>query len=509
MSTPTSVPYALGDGRATIEPGRRVAGRYLLLAPVGRGGSGAVWRAHDELLDRDVAIKRLHGGRALDEARARQVRDRAHREGRVAARLHHPRLAAIFDMIELDGEVCLVMEYVAAPSLADVLDREGPLAPARVAAIGAQIAEGLAAMHRRGIVHRDVKPANVMLGAGDVVTVTDFGIAVVDTDPGTGDRLVAGTPHYMAPELARGGVATAAADVFSLGATLYAALEGTPPAGDGGNALEVLSRVATGVVHPTRRAGDLAPVLRALLDHDPARRPAAARAARLLAGEGADAGDGTDAREGGPVDRRPAVTPGGAAPASGPVPVPPREPELAPDPAPDDAVRTGPLALHARARHTRTATPPVPPTTRERRRPGRRVVAVGAGLVGVLGAGVAGVVGASPDTLDPPPVAAPEGGVPLAAAPVPVAAPPVIPVEPPPAAATTSARTTATSTPVDEAASSSGSTARRQREASRQAEASWDRWWDRRRDQAQARDRGDRGDRDDDRPRGRARGRDR
>lgn len=140
MSTPTSVPNALGDGLATIEPGRRVAGRYLLLAPVGRGGSGAVWRAHDELLDRDVAIKRLHGGRALDAARARQVRDRAHREGRVAARLHHPRLAAIYDMTELDGEVCLVMEYLDAPSLADLLRREGPLSAARVAATTRTIA---------------------------------------------------------------------------------------------------------------------------------------------------------------------------------------------------------------------------------------------------------------------------------------------------------------------------------------------------------------------------------
>ena len=283
MSTPTSVPSAIWDARATIEPGRRVAGRYLLLAPVGRGGSGSVWRAHDELLDRDVAIKRLHGGHAFDESRARQVRERAHREGRVAARLHHPRLAAIFDMTELDGEVCLVMEYVAAPSLADLLDREGLLPPARVAAIGAQVADGLCAMHGRGIVHRDVKPANIMIGHDDVVTVTDFGIAVVDTDPGTSDQLVAGTPHYMAPELARGGIATAAADVFSLGATLYAALEGTPPAGDGGNALEVLSRVATGHVQPARRAGDLTPVLRTLLDHDPTRRPSAAEAARMLA----------------------------------------------------------------------------------------------------------------------------------------------------------------------------------------------------------------------------------
>ncbi|MDF2975640.1 MAG: serine/threonine protein kinase [Actinomycetospora sp.] len=465
MSTPTSVPNALGDGQATIEPGRRVAGRYLLLAPVGRGGSAAVWRAHDELLDRDVAIKRLHGGRALDAARARLVRDRAHREGRVAARLHHPRLAAIFDMVALDGEVCLVMEYVAAPSLADLLEREGPLAPARVAAIGAQIAEGLAAMHERGIVHRDVKPANIMIGADDVVTVTDFGIAVVDTDPAAADHLVAGTPHFMAPELARGGVATAAADVFSLGATLYTALEGRPPTGGGGNALEVLSRVATGVVHPTQRAGHLTPLLQTLLDADPAHRPAAAEAARLL----------------GEAELRSAA-----------------------DPEP----RTGPITLAA------PAVPAAPPRTRPGTttgahavrgwRPGRRAVAVGAGLVGVLGvAGAAGVLGAPSDVVAPAPAAAPAAGVPLAALPVPVAAPPVIPAAPL-SAASPSSRTTAASTPMEEVASESE--ARRGRAASRQARASWDRLWERWRDQARA---GRGGDRDDDRggDRGRGRGR--
>jgi eukaryotic-like serine/threonine-protein kinase len=459
MSTPTSVPNALGDGQVTIEPGRRVAGRYLLLAPVGRGGSGAVWRAHDELLDRDVAIKRLHGGRALDAARARLVRDRAHREGRVAARLHHPRLAAIFDMVALDGEICLVMEYVAAPSLADLLDREGPLAPARVAAIGAQIAEGLAAMHERGIVHRDVKPANVMIGADDVVTVTDFGIAVVDTDPAAADELVVGTPHFMAPELARGGVATAAADVFSLGATLYTALEGRPPSGAGGNALEVLSRVATGVVQPTQRAGHLSPLLQTLLDADPAHRPAATEASRLLAGEA--------------------------------------ELQSAGDPEP----RTGPITLAAPVARPRTR----PGTSTgahalRGRRPGRRALAVGAGLVGVLGvAGVAGVLGAPSDVVDQ----APAAGVPLAALPAPVAAPPVIPPAPSAAASTTS-RTAATSTPVEEVASESE--ARRGRAASRQAQASWDRLWERWRDQARA-DRGGDDDRGGERGRGRGRGR--
>ncbi|GAA4896818.1 serine/threonine-protein kinase [Actinomycetospora straminea] len=520
MTTPTSVPVALGDGRATIEPGRLVAGRYLLLAPVGRGGSGSVWRAHDELLDRDVAIKRLHGGRALDAHRARLVRERAHREGRVAARLHHPRLAAIFDMTELDGEVCLVMEYVAAPSLADLLDREGPLPPVRVAAIGAQIAEGLAAMHARGIVHRDVKPANVMIGLADTVTVADFGIAVIDAEPGTADQLVAGTPHFMAPELARGGPATAAADVFSLGATLYAALEGAPPAGDGGNALEVLSRVASGVVAPARRAGDLTPVLRALLDPDPAGRPDAARAARLLAGR--DVGPETGALlASAPADddARGTVTAvhadllGEGTPA-GPSGDATGDPTGDPD---ADEARTGPLLLpgHVRpaarsaarpavgsaagpgARPATRALTPVAPPSRRSRRPARRVVAVGAGLVGVLGA--AGVVAASTSSSDPVPLAAPETPAP---APVPVAAPPVVPVAPP--STTAPRRATSTADDVEEVASTSPSASRRSRDAADRAGAAWERWYERWRAQARSDRDGDRGD---DGPRGRGRSR--
>ncbi len=269
MSMPTTVP----SNSATIEPGHVVGGRYVLLAQVGRGGSGSVWRAHDELLDRDVAVKRLHGGRSLDAVRSRMLQERA--EGRGIGRLHHPRLAAIYDLTDLDGEVWLVMEFVAAPSLADLLDREGPLPAARLAAIGAQIAEGLAAMHRCGIVHRDVKPSNIMVGNDDTVTITDFGIAVAGTGPRSGAH-PAGTPHYVAPEVVRGDLPTAAADMFSLGATLDAALEGAPPAGDrrDGESLDVLAPAAV---------GRLRPVLRALLDPDPQRRPSAAAAAGLLA----------------------------------------------------------------------------------------------------------------------------------------------------------------------------------------------------------------------------------
>ncbi|GAA4872262.1 serine/threonine-protein kinase [Actinomycetospora straminea] len=417
MSTPTTVPST----SATIEPGRLVAGRYLLLAPVGRGGSGSVWRAHDQLLDREVAVKRLHGGQALDEARARMVRDRAHREGRVAARLHHPRLAAIYDMTELDGEVCLVMEYVDAPSLADLLDRDGPLPAERVAGIGAQIAEGLAAMHRTGVVHRDIKPANVMIGPDDAVTVTDFGIAVMGADLGADSHLVAGTPRYMAPELALGAAPTAKADVFSLGATLHAALTGAPPRPEADDPLE--GPAGTADLAATGRLGT---VLRALLDLDPVRRPTARTAARRLGDEVEHVATAATIEDG----ERPG--PAGAA-----------------------AIGVPDGGDHAVLGSTQ---PTAPGAGRHRVvmagwfRPSRRVVA-GAGLAGLLG--VAGLVslvsGSSPEPSPPPPAAA------LAQAPpaLPLAAPPIVP-----------APSTATSTPLTEVAAAAPTRSERRAPAS-------------------------------------------
>jgi eukaryotic-like serine/threonine-protein kinase len=411
MSTPTTM---LSDA-VTLEPGHLVAGRYLLLARVGRGGSGSVWRAHDELLDRDVAIKRLRAGRVLTDVHTRKIRDRAHREGRVAARLHHPRLAAIYDMTELDGEVCLVMEYVAAPSLADLLERRGPLRAARVAAIGAQIAEGLTAMHRCGIVHRDVKPANVMVGPGDTVTVTDFGIAIIHADLGEDDHLVAGTPNYMAPEVACGDVPTAAADMYSLGATLYAALEGAPPRPEAGHVLDVPSGAGADAVRPARRNERLDALLTTLLDLDPQRRPNAAAVARLLAdASGADAaGDATTWSS--PVGR------------SDPSTTMTLTPE---DAGPTPAAAGGGLTAAAAGRHRAALA--------ARWRPSRRVVAVGAGLVGVLGA--AGFLTLAHEPAPAPPVATPVLGP--ASAP-PSAGPPIVPLTP----------SIATSTPVEEVAS--------------------------------------------------------
>jgi serine/threonine protein kinase len=417
-------PFRPGDvGPNTIESGDRLDGRYLMLETVGHGGSGSVWRAHDELLGRDVAVKRLHIGRLDDPERALAVRDRARREGRVAARLHHPRLASIFDMTTLDGEVCLVMEFVRAPSLADLLEREGPLGPSRVAHVGGQIAEGLAAMHRRGILHRDIKPANIMIGADDAVTVTDFGIAVIDSDPVTADHLVAGTPHYMAPEVARGASATAASDVFSLGATLYAALEGTPPVGDGGNALEVLARVAAGAVQPTLPYGGLGDLVAALLDPDPDRRPTAEQVADGLGADGSLTFD-------------PAPTAGGSLPL----------PAVSPDAV--TPVRTAPVTAGSSPVPIEADDPSAIEASRgTAARPSRRRLALALGVVGAAGA--LGVLAAVPLSTSRAPAA---GASPTSTVP-PRAVPPSAPAPDPvaPVAAATASRT-ASSTPVEPAA---------------------------------------------------------
>jgi serine/threonine protein kinase len=210
-------------------------------------------------------------------------------------------------------------------------------------------------MHARGIVHRDVKPANIMIGHDDVVTVTDFGIAVVDTDPGTSDQLVAGTPHYIAPELARGGVATAAADVFSLGATLYTCLEGEPPFGMAGNSLQQLHRVAAGVINPPHASGALTEPLLAMLAVDPQERPSMTEVrdqlAAIAAGSGGDTTTVLNART--DVARtRPQQ--------AGVLPPPPRTLVEADRPAETDAEpAAGPVA--------EPASPPPPPDDRRRR----------------------------------------------------------------------------------------------------------------------------------------------
>jgi eukaryotic-like serine/threonine-protein kinase len=268
-----------------------VAGRYRLRNVVGTGGMGTVWRATDELLGRDVAIKRVRLD-GLSPADAAVARERTMREARIAAALHHPHIVSIFDVVLEGGEPWLILEFVPSRTLGSVLDERGALPPAEVAAIGAQVAAALATAHAAGIVHRDVKPDNVLLApptpgpAGPQLNVklTDFGIAHAATAPAiTATEILTGTPAYFAPETARGEGTDTRTDVYSLGATLYAAVEGHPPFGtDPGNVLALLTRIGRGQAPPPRHAGHLTDLLRHLTADDPADRPTAAQAHAAL-----------------------------------------------------------------------------------------------------------------------------------------------------------------------------------------------------------------------------------
>jgi eukaryotic-like serine/threonine-protein kinase len=266
------------------DEGDLVVGRYRLFRRIGRGAMGVVWQGHDERLDRPVAIKKLLLHPALAPRKAAEAVARCLREGRIAARLHHPNAVTVFDVVDDDDVPCLVMEYVRSRSLEAVVAEEGPLPPGRVADIGAQVAAALAAAHAAGIVHRDITPGNILLGDDGSVKLTDFGISRVQDDVSvTKSGAFAGTPAYLAPEVALGADPTAASDVFSLGSTLYAAVEGEPPFGRAANALGALHAVASGRINPPQRSGPLTDVLTALLAVDPQDRPTAAEARELLA----------------------------------------------------------------------------------------------------------------------------------------------------------------------------------------------------------------------------------
>src|SRR4051794_29129528 len=243
-------------------PGRLVAGRYRLMSQIGGGGMGTVWLARDELLGRQVAIKQVLSPATVSPKEADQQRQRALREGRIAARLSHPHAISVYDVALEQGQPWLVMEYLPSRSLAAVLAEDGVLRTDVVAQIGAQVADALAATHAAGIVHRDVKPANILIGQGGrvegVVKITDFGISHASGDVTlTQTGQITGTPAFLAPEVAQGYEPGPAADVFSLGATLYTCLEGEPPFGMSGNSLQQLHRVAAGAILPPHRCGSL------------------------------------------------------------------------------------------------------------------------------------------------------------------------------------------------------------------------------------------------------------
>jgi serine/threonine protein kinase len=244
---------------------------------------GVVWQAIDERLERPVAIKRLLLAPGLTEEQADQARQRAAREGRIAARLQHPNAICVHDVADDDGLPVLVMEYLPSDSLAEVMAERGPVPPLEAARIGTQAASALAAAHAAGIVHRDVKPGNILLGHDGTVKITDFGISRATGDVAvTKTGLLAGTPAFLAPEVARGEDPGPASDVFSLGATLYAAVEGQPPFGDDSNTIALLHRVAAGQVAPPRNAGPVTGLLMQMLHAEPAARPTTAQVSQNL-----------------------------------------------------------------------------------------------------------------------------------------------------------------------------------------------------------------------------------
>jgi serine/threonine protein kinase len=205
-----------------------IAGRYTLDREIGRGGMGAVWLGEDEVLGRPVALKRIGFGPGGDDLDL----DRAEREARLAARLNHPHVVAVYDLVVEGDDRWLVMEYVAGATLAELVRRDGPLTPDQAAPLLRQAADALAAAHEAGIVHRDVKPSNILVTPDGQVKLSDFGIARAQADASlTQTGLVTGSPAYLAPEVASGQQATAASDVWSLGATTYHALSGRPPYG--------------------------------------------------------------------------------------------------------------------------------------------------------------------------------------------------------------------------------------------------------------------------------------
>ncbi|WP_253862819.1 serine/threonine-protein kinase [Prauserella halophila] len=245
---------------------------------------GIVWRAVDERLERSVAVKQILTQPGLSETERTTVRQRAMREARNAARFQHPGAIVVFDITEHDGDPVLVMEYLPSQSLSAILAERGTLPVPEVARIGEQVAAALVAAHRAGIVHRDIKPGNLLIDSGGTCKITDFGISRASGDLTlTQTGLIGGTPAYLAPELARGADPTPASDVFALGATLYHAIEGLPPYGDNTNQLALLYAAANGQINPPHHAGQATALLMSLLRTEADERPTMGEAQEQLA----------------------------------------------------------------------------------------------------------------------------------------------------------------------------------------------------------------------------------
>ncbi|WP_220446782.1 serine/threonine-protein kinase [Nonomuraea deserti] len=261
--------------------GRLIGRRYRLMSPVGRGGMGMVWQAHDVLLDRDVAVKELILPYGLDHAGKQVAHRRMLREARSAARLTHPGIVTVHDVVEEDGRPWIVMELVRAWSLEQAVRQSGPLPVIQAAEIGIRVLDAIRHAHAAGIMHRDIKPGNVLL-TSDRVVLTDFGIAAIEGDVTiTQTGLLMGSPAYIPPERLSGQPITQAADLWSFGATLYAAVEGRPPY-EGPDPIAVLGAVLTQDPIRPQRAGALMPVIEGLLRKSPAERLTSAQVIEML-----------------------------------------------------------------------------------------------------------------------------------------------------------------------------------------------------------------------------------
>lgn len=348
---------------------RVISGRYRLLEPLGRGGMGIVWRARDEVLAREVAVKEVRAPAGMEPAELARMYRRLEREAWAAARVAHRGVVTVYDVASEDGRPWIVMELVRGLSLADVLEAEGPMTPQRAAHLGEQVLAALRSAHDSGVLHRDVKPGNVLLANDGRVVLGDFGIASLEGSSAitmTGEMV--GSPEFLAPERATGAEPGPESDLWSLGVLLYTVVEGRSPFRRE-TAVDTLRAVVEEEPAAPRRAGPLAPVLEGLLRKDPAARLSAAEASRMLRLVGAG---GAVRATGGPVPT----------PVPVPVPTPDPVPVPTPDPAPDGTT----AVLHRPGHEGRPgAAPPYGPGPgASGPRPGQAQALLTAGIVVLL-----------------------------------------------------------------------------------------------------------------------------
>ena len=280
------------------DEGRLIAGRYRLIERIGRGGMGTVWRAEDEVLGREIALKRLHAQQHLSEDELATVYERTRREARSAARITHPNVVVVHDVLDDEGLPCIVMEYVHGTTLGALLKGGGALPPGEAARVGLGMVAALRAAHAAGVLHRDVKPGNVLLGGNGRVVLTDFGIAMATgTSTLTKTGEIIGSIDYIAPERMKGHKPGPSADLWALGATLFQSVEGRPPFRKA-TAMETAYAIAVDPLAPMRAAGPLELLIEMLLAKDPDERPSAEeteRALRVVASEAPGATRGATA----------------------------------------------------------------------------------------------------------------------------------------------------------------------------------------------------------------------